>query len=80
MEMAQAGGPLCCPWKLIWIMVRLCQAFLLTLLDVSHVFLFTESRLLFSLFFTVFLPKGIYVAKWEAEGLSRLDPDLCNLL
>lgn len=80
MEMAQAGGPLCCPWKLIWITVRLCQAFLLTLLDVSHVLLFTESRLLSSLFFTFFSPKGIYVTKQKPEGLSRLDPALCNLL
>ena len=27
MEMAQAGGPLCCPWKLIWITMRLCRLF-----------------------------------------------------
>ena len=74
MEMSQAGGPLCCPWKLIWITVRLCQAFLLTLLDVSHVFLFTESRLLSSPFFTFFSPKGIYVTKREAGTFVLLGP------
>lgn len=49
------------------------QAFLLTLLDMSNVFLFAESRLL-SCFFTFFSLKGIYVTKQEAGRFVSLGP------
>lgn len=56
--------------------MRLCQAFLLTLLDVSHVLLFTESRLLILSVFHVFLTKRNKVTKQKPGRFACFGPRL----